>query len=122
SQPATPKPTPAAHTAPADSAQAPTPASPAPAVRTTPDGGSGRTGTPAPRPTTAQPAPPKAAASRSALSPPWTLGVVRGETFVASLAIIAALFLALASREIVRADWDLEWLATLPLPTATLIG
>jgi membrane protease YdiL (CAAX protease family) len=93
-----------------------------PAARTTPDGGGSRTGTQAPRPTGAQQTAPQAAATRHALAAPWTPGVVRGETFVASLALIAALFLALAGREIVRADWDLEWLATLPLPTATLVG
>ena len=107
-------------TAPVANPQARAPDPRNPAARPTPDGG--RTGTPAPRPTSAQPVPSQAAASRSALAPPWTAGVVRAETFVASLALFAALFLALASREIVRSDWDLEWLATLPLPTATLIG
>jgi hypothetical protein len=44
-------------------------------------------------------------------------------------AVLAALFLLLgaflttvANREITRPDWDLEWLVTLPLPRATLLG
>ena len=52
----------------------------------------------------------------------WPAGVIRGATFLASMAILAALFLTLASREIVRAEWELEWLVTLPLSSATLIA
>jgi membrane protease YdiL (CAAX protease family) len=48
--------------------------------------------------------------------------MLRGTTFIATLGLIAVLFLTVASREIARPEWDLEWLATLPLPTTTLIG
>ncbi len=52
----------------------------------------------------------------------WPAGVIRGATFLASMAILAALFLTLASREIVRTEWELEWLVTMPLSAATLIA
>jgi membrane protease YdiL (CAAX protease family) len=87
----------------------------------------GRRVAPAPRP-------PGAAAGRQAVQPArpapriapapgsvWTPGVLRGATFLASLAILAALFITLASREILRPEWELEWLVTLPLPLSTLI-
>ena len=51
----------------------------------------------------------------------WTQGTLRGATFLASMAILAALFITLASREILRPEWELEWLVTLPLPLSTLI-
>jgi membrane protease YdiL (CAAX protease family) len=51
----------------------------------------------------------------------WTPGVLRGATFLASIAILAALFITLASREILRPEWELEWLITLPLRLSTLI-
>jgi hypothetical protein len=51
----------------------------------------------------------------------WSAGVIRGASFLASMAILAALFLTLASREIVRTEWELEWLVTMPLSSATLI-
>jgi membrane protease YdiL (CAAX protease family) len=51
----------------------------------------------------------------------WTAGVLRGATFLVTLAILAALFVTLASREILRSEWELEWLVTLPLPLSTLI-
>ncbi|HLH91843.1 MAG TPA: type II CAAX endopeptidase family protein [Xanthobacteraceae bacterium] len=52
----------------------------------------------------------------------WPTGAIRGATFLASLAILAALFLTLASREIVRTEWELEWLVTMPLAATTLIA
>jgi ABC-2 type transport system permease protein len=51
----------------------------------------------------------------------WTPGVLRGGTFLASMMILAALFVTLASREILRPEWELEWLITLPLPLSTMI-
>jgi membrane protease YdiL (CAAX protease family) len=48
-------------------------------------------------------------------------GVVQGATLEAMLLLAAALLLTLAGREIVRLEWDLEWLATLPLPLSTLV-
>lgn len=80
------------------------------------------------------PRPPGAAVGRQAVQPArpapriapapgsvWTPGVLRGATFLASMAILAALFITLASREILRPEWELEWLITLPLPLSTLI-
>jgi ABC-2 type transport system permease protein len=84
----------------------------APAVRS-PDGRVGR-----PAVQTARPAPRIAPAPGSV----WTPGVLRGATFLVSLAILAALFITLASREILRPEWELEWLVTLPLPLSTLIA
>jgi hypothetical protein len=49
-------------------------------------------------------------------------GVMRGATLVVSLLALAALLVALASREIARPEWDLEWLATLPVPMSTLLA
>jgi membrane protease YdiL (CAAX protease family) len=49
-------------------------------------------------------------------------GVMRGATLAVSLLALAALLIALASREIARPEWDLEWLATLPLPMTTLLA
>jgi ABC-2 type transport system permease protein len=49
-------------------------------------------------------------------------GVVQGATLQVTLLLVAALFLTLASKEITRADWDLEWLVTLPLPLSTLLA
>jgi ABC-2 type transport system permease protein len=49
-------------------------------------------------------------------------GVMRGATLAVSLLALAALLMALASREIARPEWDLEWLATLPLPMSTLLA
>jgi ABC-2 type transport system permease protein len=53
----------------------------------------------------------------SALAP----GVLRGAAFLATLLLLGALFIVLASREIAQPEWDLEWLATLPLPLSTLL-
>ena len=49
-------------------------------------------------------------------------GVLRGATLAVSLLALAALLMALAGREIARPEWDLEWLATLPLPMSTLLA
>ena len=49
-------------------------------------------------------------------------GVMRGATLAVSLLALAALLVALAGREIARPEWDLEWLATLPLPMSTLLA
>jgi membrane protease YdiL (CAAX protease family) len=80
------------------------------------------------------PRPPGAGVGRQAVQPArpapriapapgsvWTPAVLRGATFLASMAILAALFVTLASREILRPEWELEWLTTLPLPLSTLI-
>jgi membrane protease YdiL (CAAX protease family) len=63
-------------------------------------------------------APPRVAPAPGSV---WTPGVLRGATFLSSAAILAALFLTLASREILRSEWELEWLVTLPLRLSTLI-
>ena len=56
-------------------------------------------------------------AAGSALAP----GVLRGAAFLATLLLLGALFIVLASREMARPEWDLEWLATLPLLLSTLL-
>jgi ABC-2 type transport system permease protein len=61
---------------------------------------------------------PVAPEAGSMLSP----GVLRGATFVATLLLVAGLLMTLAGREITRPEWDLEWLATLPLPLSTLLS
>jgi ABC-2 type transport system permease protein len=48
--------------------------------------------------------------------------VLHGAIFETSLLFVAALFMALAAREIIQAEWDLEWLAALPLPLSTLVA
>ena len=49
-------------------------------------------------------------------------GVMKGATLGVTLLLLAALFITLASREITRPEWDLEWLVTLPLPLSTLLS
>jgi ABC-2 type transport system permease protein len=49
-------------------------------------------------------------------------GVLRGAVFDATLLLVAAVLLTLAGREITKPEWDLEWLATLPLPLPTLLA
>jgi ABC-2 type transport system permease protein len=76
------------------------------------------TGSPGPRDrgvSVRQPIPPLPG---TALAP----GVMRGATLAVSLLALAALLIALAAREIARPEWDLEWLATLPLPMSTLLA
>jgi ABC-2 type transport system permease protein len=48
--------------------------------------------------------------------------VLRGAAFVAALVVLAAMCWTLAGREIAKPEWDLEWLATLPLPQSTLLA
>jgi ABC-2 type transport system permease protein len=59
-----------------------------------------------------------AAAPGSVLAP----GVLQGARLAVSVLLLAALLIALASREIARPEWDLEWLATLPMPLSTLLA
>jgi ABC-2 type transport system permease protein len=49
------------------------------------------------------------------------LGVLQGAAFETALLLITALLIAMASRELTRPEWDLEWLVTLPLPLSTLL-
>jgi membrane protease YdiL (CAAX protease family) len=49
-------------------------------------------------------------------------GVVRGATLLATLLLLSALMTTIGSREIARPEWDLEWLATLPLPLSVLLS
>ncbi len=49
-------------------------------------------------------------------------GVLNGVTLEVSLLLLAAVFITIASREISRPEWDLEWLVTVPLPLSTLLG
>jgi ABC-2 type transport system permease protein len=48
-------------------------------------------------------------------------GVIQGLVFGATLLLVAALMMTLAGRELARPEWDLEWLATLPVPLFTLV-
>lgn len=43
-------------------------------------------------------------------------------TVEAGLLLLAVILLALANKELAAAQWDLEWLATLPSPLRTLLG
>jgi ABC-2 type transport system permease protein len=49
-------------------------------------------------------------------------GVLRGATLEVCLLLLAALLVALGSRELAQPDWDLEWLVTLPMNFPTLLG
>ncbi len=49
-------------------------------------------------------------------------GVIKGAGFVSTLLLLSALLLALARRDLAQPEWDLEWLATLPLPLSTLLS
>jgi membrane protease YdiL (CAAX protease family) len=49
-------------------------------------------------------------------------GMLRGAALQVTLLFLAALLMTLASREITRPEWDLEWLVTLPLPLSTLLA
>jgi len=83
----------------------------------------GRDGTSAASPDAAPADPSPRSLRRVPPAPHSTLayGVLQGAALEAMLLLIAALLLTLAGREIVRAEWDLEWLATLPLPLSTLV-
>jgi ABC-2 type transport system permease protein len=48
--------------------------------------------------------------------------VIKGAILETTLLLLAALFATLAGREIAQPEWDLEWLATLPVPLATLLS
>jgi ABC-2 type transport system permease protein len=48
--------------------------------------------------------------------------VLQGVTIEATLILIAVLLGAVASQDLTKPEWDLEWLVTLPLPLSTLIG
>ena len=49
-------------------------------------------------------------------------GVLHGATLEACFLLLAALLVALGSRELAQPDWDLEWLVTLPMNLPTLLG
>jgi len=49
-------------------------------------------------------------------------GVLHGATLEACFLLLAALLVALGSRELAQPDWDLEWLVTLPMNLWTLLG
>ncbi len=59
---------------------------------------------------------------RAASAPGSTLppGMLSAATLETSLLLLTALLVTLAGREIARPEWDLEWLATLPLPLPAL--
>ena len=56
-------------------------------------------------------------AARSVLAP----GTLQGVTFAATLLLVAAFMMTVAGRDLARPEWDLEWLATLPVPLSTLV-
>ena len=47
--------------------------------------------------------------------------VLHAVTFEATLILVTVLSIMLAGRDFARPEWDLEWLATLPLPLPTLL-
>ena len=59
----------------------------------------------------------RAAAPGSVLSDP----VLHAVAFEATLILVTVLSIMLAGRDFARPEWDLEWLATLPLPLPTLL-
>jgi len=59
----------------------------------------------------------RAAAPGSVLSDP----VLHAVAFEATLILVTILSIMLAGRDFARPEWDLEWLATLPLPLPTLL-
>lgn len=63
----------------------------------------------------------KAAAVRELHMAPFEPQVVRALSFQLSLLLVIAFLIPLASREIATADWDLEWLVTLPARRSTLL-
>jgi ABC-2 type transport system permease protein len=48
--------------------------------------------------------------------------VLKAVTAVMLLLLLASMLLAIGNGELTRPDWDLEWLATLPLPITTLLA
>ena len=49
-------------------------------------------------------------------------GVLQGCVLEACILLLASLLISLASRDFAAPDWDLEWLVTLPVSLATLLG
>jgi membrane protease YdiL (CAAX protease family) len=74
-------------------------------------------GPPAPLPATARRVPLQAAPGRA-----LPRGLLQGCALETSILLVAALLMSLASREFAMPDWDLEWLVTLPVSLATLLG
>ena len=52
---------------------------------------------------------------------PFSEPVLAGLTLQLSILLLASILLPLSSREIAQADWDLEWLVTLPAERSTLL-
>jgi ABC-2 type transport system permease protein len=48
-------------------------------------------------------------------------GVLQAATFAATLLLLASMLIGVANRDVTRAEGDLEWLVTLPLPLSTLL-
>lgn len=48
--------------------------------------------------------------------------VLHGATLEVYFLLLAALLVALSSKELAQPDWDLEWLVTLPMKLSTLLG
>jgi ABC-2 type transport system permease protein len=60
------------------------------------------------------------AAARLAATP-FSLPLVSALTMMLTLALLISVLMALGSRELTQADWDLEWLVTLPVRRKTLL-
>jgi membrane protease YdiL (CAAX protease family) len=60
-------------------------------------------------------------AARPLPGPHFSAALERGLAMELSLLFLAGLFGALGSRELARPDWDMEWLATLPLRTNAIL-
>jgi ABC-2 type transport system permease protein len=52
---------------------------------------------------------------------PFSLPLVSALTMLLTLALLISVLMALGSRELTQADWDLEWLVTLPVQRKTLL-
>src|SRR5262245_23193308 len=48
--------------------------------------------------------------------------VLMALAFVALLLVVATMLLAIGNGDLAKPDWDLEWLATLPLPMSTMLS
>jgi membrane protease YdiL (CAAX protease family) len=53
---------------------------------------------------------------------PLSAGVLGEVALLASMACVVGLLMGLSSRELSSPDWDLEWLATLPIPLRQLLA
>jgi membrane protease YdiL (CAAX protease family) len=51
-----------------------------------------------------------------------TQGFERAASLELTILLVAALLLMIGTKELAQADWDLEWLVTLPISTPALIG